>query len=346
MLRPLVTSLFLSTAMPLLADVPSVATDIAPVHGLVSRVMDGVGTPNLIIDPSASPHHYAMRPSEARALQNADIVFWVGEELTPWFHDRIEALASDARAVDLIHVEGTKLLDVREETIFEDAHDHDDDHADDHKDDHAHEDNHDDHGHEDDHDDHASEHKDEHDHGHEDDHGHSHEGTDPHAWLSPLNARVWTSHIASVLAKADPENAARYNSNAQSALTEITEQEQKIQELLASSRDTGFIVYHDAYQYLENGFGLSAAAALSSSDARDPGPAHLRALQDLIADRNVQCAFAEPQFDPQLLSTLLEGTEVRTGTLDPIGRDIALGPQFYPALLDQLGTAMATCLSN
>ena len=144
------------------ADVPTVAVDIAPVHSLVARVMEGVGTPALVIPAGASPHEYTLRPSEAQALQDADLVFWMGSDLTPWLDGAIDTLAANAAVVSLLEADGITLLDFREDALFE-AHDHGD-HGD--HDDHGHDDHaDDDHGH----DDHA---KDDHDHAE-----HGHDGT-------------------------------------------------------------------------------------------------------------------------------------------------------------------------
>ena len=107
-----------------LADVPNVTVDIAPVHSLVARVMEGVGSPKLIIPAGASPHEYSLRPSEAKSLQDADMVFWMGEDLAPWLEKSIETLARDAEIVTLLEESGTKLLDFREGALFEE-HDHD-----------------------------------------------------------------------------------------------------------------------------------------------------------------------------------------------------------------------------
>ena len=199
MSRKLITISTIMTLMStsVMADVPNVAADIAPVHSLVSRVMDGVGAPKLVIKSGASPHDYRLRPSEAKALQDADLVFWMGEELTPWMNGALETLASKASITTLLDQEGVTLHDFRESALFE-AHDHDEDK--DHKD-------HDDH---DDHDD-DKDHKD------HDDHG----GHDPHAWLSPENAKLWLNIIASKLSVADPQNAASYFMNAAAGQAEM-----------------------------------------------------------------------------------------------------------------------------
>jgi len=177
MLRPILCATLSGLAGVAAAEAPKVAVDIAPVHSLVARVMEGVGEPSLVIPANASPHDHAMRPSEARALQEADVVFWIGEDLTPWMTKPLGSLAPDAQQISLLEIEGVNLHDYRDlDGDHEDEeHDDHDDHADDHDD---HDDHADDH---DDHDDHADDHDDHDDHADHDDHdGHDHDGHDDH----------------------------------------------------------------------------------------------------------------------------------------------------------------------
>lgn len=322
------------------AEVPKVTADITPVHGLVARVMQGIGEPALVVPPGASPHGYAMRPSEARALDQADVVFWLGKSLTPWLQGPLEQLAGDAHRVELLEAEGTTVLPFREGARFE-AHADDDEHGD--HDDH---DGHEDHGEShDDPDDHAS-HEDHENHGHEehaDAHGHDHEGADPHAWLLPANAQAWLDVIAEGLAEHDPENAVAYKANAEAGKQEIADTVASVSAVLQPFRARQFIVFHDAYQYYERGFGLSAAGAISLSDATRPSPARIAEVRDVVAELNVSCVFSEPQFNPGLVATVLDGTGAGTAVLDPLGAKLEAGPQFYPALLQDLGAAIAGC---
>ena len=245
------------------ADVPNVAVDIAPVHSLVARVMEGVGTPNLIVQPGASPHEYNLRPSEAAALQDANLVFWVGEDLTPWMEGAIETLSDGATVTALLEADGTTLLDFREGALFE-AHDHGDDDHDDHgHDEHAEGEDHDDHDHAD-HDDHDhgdehaegedhdhEDHEDHEDHaGHDDHHGHDHGEHDPHAWLSPENASAWLNVIAAQLSAADPDNAGAYFANAAAAREEMAALSAEVAATLDAVRGGNFIVFHDAISTL------------------------------------------------------------------------------------------------
>lgn len=345
------------------AEAPKVAVDIAPVHSLVARVMDGVGETDLIVQSGASPHEYSLRPSEATALQKADLVFWIGEDLTPWMEDAVETLAPNAAVTTLLETEGTKLLDFREGALFE-AHDHgdhsDEEHAghDDH-DDHGHkeaktdEHDHDGHGHEEtkadehehDHEEHAhDDHGDEEHVGHDDHAGHDHGDHDPHAWLSLENASTWLNVIAAKLSAADPENAGVYFANAAAARAEMEELSAEIDATLDPVRGRSFIVFHDAYQYFESDFDFPASGAISVSDASDPSPARIAEIQGRIREEGVDCVLAEPQFNSGLVSTVLEGTEANTGVIDPLGAGLEPGAALYPQLVRNLANTLAECL--
>lgn len=347
-------ALLAGTAM---ADVPKVAADITPVHSLVARVMDGVGDPALIVQQGASPHEYSLRPSEAEALQEADLVFWMGADLTPWMSDAIHTLTQDASVTSLLDADVTARLETRSGALFE-AHDHGDHGHDDHgHDEHGHGDEHADHDHDHEHDDeHAQKDHDDHghdDHGHDDhdhddhghdDHGHAHGAHDPHAWLSPDNAAAWLNVIAAELSAADPDNAGTYFANAKAGQQELAALSDEIDAILDPVRGKNFIVFHDAYQYFEASFDMSAAGAISLSDASDPSPARIEQIQARVADQNVTCVLAEPQFDPRIVETVMEGSDANTGVLDPLGSDLDLGPGFYPQLLRNLATSLADCL--
>lgn len=328
-----------------IADVPSVAADIAPVHSLVARVMDGVGTPDLIVQSGASPHEYSLRPSEAAALQGADWVFWIGPDLTPWLAETLETLSPDAATTELLEVDGTLELEFRESALFE-AHDHEDsDEHDDHGDEKAEDHSEDDHAHKDEHDDHAEDdHKDE---GHGDHEGHeehAHGAHDPHAWLSPQNAATWLNVIAAQLSTADPENAGAYFANAAAGRAELDTLIEDIDATLAPVRGGQFIVFHDAYQYFEVAFDFPAAGAISLSDASDPSPARIAEIQARISNQGVNCVLAEPQFNAGLVATVLDGTDAKTSTLDPLGSSLEPGPALYPALITGLADALAECM--
>jgi len=320
---------FLFLAVPARADVPKVATDIAPVHSLVAMVMRDIGAPDLIIDSAAGPHGGAMRPSQARALQGADLVIWIGPELSPWLEEPIATLAPNAKHLELLRAKGTHLLDPR----ARDGHDHGhDDHG---HDDHGHDDDgHDDDGHDDD------GHEDE---GHVED-GYDNEAADPHAWLDPDNAVIWLGLIADILMQADPNRAGAYYMNAALAKQQITALTTEIEADIAPMRGQPFVTFHDAYQYFEARFGLTSAGAVTASDATNPGPAGLARLRDELNKAGVTCAFSEPQFDPGLLYAATGNDDLTIIPLDPLGLRHPPGPELYPALLRDMGRAFASCL--
>jgi len=303
-------------AGPAYADRPRVAVDIAPIHSLVAQVMEGIGMPDLIIQPGATPHEYSLRPSEAAALQSADLVFWIGPDLTPWLEEAIETLAPAADLTTLMDIDGTVQLEFHEDAVFE-AHDHSD---------HADEDDHDDH------DDHA-------------DHG-DHAGHDPHAWLSPKNAMTWLEVIAGRLSAVDPVNSDAYVANAASGRAVIEALMDEVDATLDPVRGRAFIVFHDAYQYFETDFDVSASGAISISDASDPSPARIAEIRGQIAEQGVDCVLAEPQFNPGLVATVLRGSDAQMGIVDPLGADLELGAELYPQLIRNLSNALAECLRS
>jgi zinc transport system substrate-binding protein len=294
-------ALLLALAGAPTAAAPRVAVDIAPVASIAARVMAGLGAPEPILPPGASPHGHALRPSEAARLQQAEVVVWVGPALTPWLADPIDALAPDARLVTLAELPGLTLLPPREGERFEP---------------------------------------------HEHDRAHAPATIDPHLWLDPLNGAAIAVAVAAALGQADPDNAEAYAANARAFTAEMETLATKIAETLAPVRGRRFIVFHDAYQYFEHRFEVSAAASVALQDGVSPGAARVRGLRELIRAEHVVCAFAEPQFEPRLLATLTEGTAVRTATLDPLGAALAPGPSLYPKVLTNLVTSLATCLGD
>ncbi len=321
------------------ADVPKVAVDIAPVHSLVSRVMEGVGTPKLVIPAGASPHGYSLRPSEAKALQDADMVIWMGEDLAPWMEKSVETLSKGAEVITLLEESETKLLDFREGALFEEHdhgdHDDHDDHDKDHDDHDDHDKDHDDHDHDKDHDDHD---------GHDDHDEHAHGENDPHAWLSVENAQTWLNLVAGKLSAADPENAGVYFANAAEARAEIDALVKEVNSILGPVRGRNFVVFHDAYQYFETSFDFPAAGAISLGDASDPSAARIAEIQGRVRNEGINCVLSEPQYNPNLVETVLSGTDAKTGIIDPLGSNLEPGPKLYGDLIRNMAKALAGCL--
>ncbi|MBB4264854.1 zinc ABC transporter substrate-binding protein [Roseospira visakhapatnamensis] len=335
------------------ADPIGVVASIKPIHALVAAVMGDVGTPHLIVKGGASPHTASLRPSDAAALESADVVVWVGPTLERFLVGPVETLGDTAASLRLETLDGLTRLPMRLGGPFEKhvhGHDHDHDHDHDHA---ATHDTHD-HGH-----DHAATH-DTHDHGHDhaathdDDHHHDHDHeaappadrADPHLWLDPVNARVMVAAIADTLAEADPTHAETYRANAAATIARLDTLVADLSAELAPVADVPFVVFHDAYQYFEHRFGVRAVGSVVVSPETSPGAARLADIRDRLRDQGAVCVFAEPQFEPRLVRVVVEGTEARAGVLDPLGADLPAGPDFYERLIRGLADSLRACLEG
>lgn len=307
-------------AAPALAEVPRVVSDLPPVQSLVAQVMGDLGRPELLLDRGADAHSFQLRPSQARHLAEADLVVWIGPDMTPWLDRALGG--GPQRQLRLADVEGTH----RQAFGATAAHDHgpEADHADDH-------------GHDAPADDHGAEHE-----GHAD---HSHQGLDPHLWLDPGNAGVWLGAIAAELGRLDPDHAATYAANAETARAAVQALDAETAGRLAPARGQPFYVFHDAYGYFAAHYGLSVAGSIAAGDAASPGAAHLVALQKAMADAP-RCIFPEAQHDPKLVQRIAEDTGAKIGpALDPEGSTLEPGPELYGQLIRGLAEGIASCVT-
>ncbi|MEX0923058.1 MAG: zinc ABC transporter substrate-binding protein [Rhodovibrionaceae bacterium] len=316
------------------AEPPRVVVSLLPLHSLAASVMGDLGEPRLLVQGAASPHSFALRPSDAAALQDADLVIWVGEGLESFLAKPLENLAGRARVLELAEAEGVALLPTRDGSGWAahgHEHEHDDEH--DHEDQHAHEDEHD---------------HEEHGHGATEDSGeaaHSHGAYDPHIWLDPANAEAIVEVIAMALAEIDPANAATYRSNAAETVGALQAMDEGMAARLAPVAERPYLVFHDGYQYFEAHYGLSPLGAVAVSPERSPGAGHLAELRTQVQSQDVACVFSEPQFEPQLLDAVIEGSAARKAVLDPLGATLEPGPKAYFLLMDRLAESLAACLA-
>lgn len=317
----------LAFSLPALAEVPQVVTDIHPVHSLVAQVMGDLGTPELLLERGASEHDFQLRPSQAAGLEAADLVVWIGPELTPWLERALDGIGGDAARLGLLGVPGTELM----EFSADGAHGHE---GHDHGAETAAAEGHDDHGH----DDHGAEHAEE---------GHEHEGTDPHAWLDPANAKVWLAAIAVKLGELDPDNAATYAANAEAAEARVDAVDAEVAALLAPVKGKPVVVYHDAYGYLAAHYGLDIFGSVALGDATAPGAARLADLRAGVEGGGSVCLFPEAQHDAGLIEQLADGTGAKIGAaLDPNGSMQEPGPGAWEGTLRALAVAMADCATS
>jgi zinc transport system substrate-binding protein len=318
------SALMLSLSINAHASPPAVAVDIAPLHSLVSQVMEGVGQPSLLIPAEASPHHHTLRPSQAKALADAEVVFWVGEGLTPWLEKALDNLAESAQKVKVLELEGTTTYAFREGATFE-SHDHGEDEHHDKEKDEPHK-------------------KGEHSDKEKDEHHDEHEGSDPHAWLDPENAKLWVNYINDILSKQDPENASTYSRNAAKATASLDTLILSTRTKIDALSKPQFIVFHDAYQYFEKRFEISAAGSIALGDAEDPSPARIKEIRDTVKKLGVTCVFTEPQYNPGLVKNVFQSTTVSViGVMDPLGASLSTGSGHYQELIQGMVKSLSQC---
>ncbi|MBY5400688.1 zinc ABC transporter substrate-binding protein [Rhizobium leguminosarum] len=299
------------------ADVPVVVTSIKPIHSLVSAIMQGVGEPELIVDGAASPHTYNLKPSNARALQDAKVIFWVGPGLEAFLEKPLQALGRDASIAELDNAPGLVKLPFREGGAFE-AHDDGDEH---HEADAAH-------SPDADHDD------------------HEHGRFDTHLWLDPMNAKAMASEITTTLVAADPANALTYQANAKALDDRLTALDKEITATVAPVKGKPFIVFHDAYQYFEHRYGIRVAGSITVSPETIPGAERVSEIHRKVGELGATCVFAEPQFEPRLVNVVIEGTRAKSGVLDPEAATLKAGPDLYFTLMRGIANSMKDCLSS
>lgn len=286
---------------------PRVVTSIKPVDDLVRAVMEGVGQPVLLIPAGSSPHVYALKPSERLAVEKAEVLFWIGPQVETALVKVSKAVRPETRIVTLSQAPGIQLLPARSGGPW------------------------DQHGH--------SEKK----HGQ---HDHERHGIDGHLWLSPANASAIVRAVASTLSSIDQVNASRYAANAEAVLQRLKILDAQLAARLTPVRNKPFIVFHDAYQYFEKTYQLSATGSVLISPEAMSSAGRVRDLREKIIKSGAVCVFAEPQFEPRLVQTLIEGMPTRVGTLDPIGIGLPAGLAGYEQLLGKMADNLGKCLGK
>jgi zinc transport system substrate-binding protein len=305
------------------ADELKVTVTIKPIHALVAQVMDGVATPALLVQGAASPHNYALKPSDAKTLNKTDVFFRVSENVEPFTRKIVTALPASVRTVTLADAPGIELLDVRSGETFE-THDHDNEHATP---------------------EHGAHQHGEHEHGHAPSirDGHIRDG---HIWLDPRNASKMIAEIARVLSESSPADAEKFKANAARAESALVTLEADLARELAPIDGKPYVVFHDAYQYFERRFGLSPVGSITVSPDAQPSAKRLTQIRRKLTALSASCVFGEPQFQPKLVAAVTEGTSARPGTLDPEGALVEPGPNAYAALLKNLALGLKACLSQ
>jgi len=285
---------------------PRVVVSIAPIHSLVAGVMEGIGEPKLLVSGGASPHSYSLKPSQARALSNARLVVRVSSQLENFLERAIKAVANKAEVVMLSEISGMTLYEPREGGIWEEHKKHEEYGTDTHR----------------------------------------HDEHDPHLWLDPQNAKLIVSAVSMRLQKVFPEHANAFTANTEKLNRKLDRLDQDLLAATKPLRGKPYIVFHDATRYFEERYKLNPVGAITISPDRPTGARRLSEIRMRIKSQGVTCVFAEPQFQPKLVQTLISGTGARAGILDPIGAGLSSGPGLYFKLMRNLATSLAACLKN
>jgi zinc transport system substrate-binding protein len=298
---PLTLLLLLLFATPSLAA-PKIVVSIAPIHSLVSLLAKGISQPQLLLPPGGSPHSASLRPSQARAMAEADLMIWIGPELESFLRVPVSRLIRPAAVMQLLELEELKRIPQRHGGLWEDEH--------------------------------------------AEEASHDHQGTNPHIWLSPENARQIVDSIGKRLIRIDPQNSAAYQRNLEELQRRIEQLRQELSAQLAPIRQRPYLVFHDAYPYFENSFSLNAIGSIRISAERAPGARRLQQIRNKISKSAAVCLFTEPQFSPTLAESLAKGSNLKLGELDPLGTVTATGDDGWFQLMRALADNLSECLAE
>lgn len=308
-MRSFATILALFTCLSVAEAAPKVMASILPVHSIVSAVMGKTGTPELIFRGVVSEHTSGLTPQQFASLGSADLVFMVGPSVEVRLGQLDKGEAVNGKAFTMLaDAPGITRLKIREGGGWE-AHTHDEEQG-------------------------------------EEDHEEGVAAYNGHIWLSPANAKAMAAEIAARLAAIDAANAEAYRANAANFAITVDKVAEDIATLLAPVKDQPFVVFHDAYPYFEEAFGMTAVGSISDASGNAPSAKRLGEIRAKIAASNAVCVFREPQFDTRFAETVIEGTSARLGVLDAIGADLEPGPGAYVQLMNNLANSAYACLSG
>lgn len=286
-----------------------ILTSIKPLQLIAAAVQDGQGEPQVLLPPGASPHYFVLRPSDAKRLDKADLFYWIGPDLEnflPRMLKQRSKLSVATQNLPDLHVQH-----------FANAHQHE-------------------HGHK---------------HGHaeqlvEHDHAHLPGAIDTHLWLLPHNAKVIAQRMSADLSERDPDNATVYAANLAAFSQRLDLLDQQLKEQLEPLQGKSFFVFHEAFNYFEQAYGLTHAGVFAISHELQPGAKHVSQMRTRLKQAGPSCVFSEPPMQPPLAHTLADGLPVTLAELDALGTTVEITADGYEQLLKNLATQFSACLST
>lgn len=303
--------ILLASSQFAVASAPNVLTTIKPLQLISQAITEGVTDSEVLLPPGASPHSHSMRPSDARKLHSADVIFWVGPTLES-FLTRTLPSSEKVKVIAMMDVNSIKLRKYNKDH----GHDHDHHHHD-------------------------------HDHGHDHHHHHDHDHGeyDSHLWLSTDNGRAMATVMAETLIEIDSKHADQYKANLNNFLKSMDAIDKRNTKKLAGLDKKPFFVFHDAYGYLQDQYNLNVGGHFTLNPEQQPGARHLTNLRDTLKSTGKTCIFREPQFQPAYIDRITKGLDVKVRVLDPLGEDIQAGPDGFANFINSLVDNIQECLS-
>ena len=301
-------AIFIALSASLLVISPAhaevrVLTSIKPLQLIAAAVQDGAGTPEVLLPPGASPHNYALRPSDVRRVREVDLFYWIGPDLESFLPRVLQG-----RTLPVVTVQSLPELRLRHFAADSQSHEAAD----------------------------PAEH----------DHDHSPGSLDAHLWLSSVNARVIAARMATDLSAADPTNAALYKSNVKVFDERLDAMDARVKARVAGVAGKPFFVFHEAFDYFEDAYGLKHTGVFSVAAEVQPGAQHVAAMRTRLSEVGKTCVFSEPPLRPRLAETLTAGLPVKLAELDGLGGYTPATAQGYEQMMEKLGNDLAGCLES
>lgn len=266
-----------------MAKKPIIAASINPIYQILLAITQDKENVILIINPGISEHNYQLKKSDVKFFSQADLIFYVDDELEKNFAKIISNSKAKQKSYELSQISEIKLLQQRNNP----------------------------------------------------------KKLDTHIWLNPQNAIKIAEFMAQKISEIDPENSKKYQQNLEKFKKEIVQSEKTIRLKLSQINNSGYIFYHDGYQYFENYFGLKPLKIMFYNNGREFGVKDAREFDALANSNRVKCIFSETQDEKKSAKKLAQNYKINFTTLDLIGEK----EESYEAMLIKLADDMSSCLN-